>query len=108
MLANSSTIVYLNISSNSIKEAGAEHIFGALRYNNTLVELDISSKEGLNKNCIRSGTRSLKESLKQNCTLAILNLANTQLNMEGLTYLTAGLKQNSGVASLNIGQNELG
>lgn len=60
LLKESTVLVYLNVASNNIREAGAEHIFGSLRYNQTLVELDISSKEGLNKNCIRSGTRSLK------------------------------------------------
>ena len=101
-------MVYLNISSNNIREAGAEHIFGALRNNISLVELDISSKEGLNKNSIRSGTRSLKESLKHNTTLTILNLSSTQLNLEGLSNLTAGLKHNSSICSLDIGNNDLG
>lgn len=73
-----------------------------------MVELDISSKEGLNKNCIRSGTRSLRDSLKHNITLAILNLSCTQLNLEGLSHLAAGLKSNIGISSLNIGNNDLG
>lgn len=60
VIKRTTTLVYLNIASNNIREAGAEHIFGALRYNSSLIHLDISSKEGLNKNCIRSGTRSLR------------------------------------------------
>jgi Ran GTPase-activating protein (RanGAP) involved in mRNA processing and transport len=40
--------------------------------------------------------------------LAILNVASTQINIDGLENLTTGLKHNNGVISLDISDNALG
>ena len=93
------------MGSNGIKEVGAEYLFEALRRNSTLTHFELGSKNGLNKNSIKAGTKSLCEALKVNDTLYYLGLSHTHLNLVSLTLLYEGLKINKSLVDLNLSSN---
>ena len=75
-LRTSVTIIHVNLCSNDIGPEWAQAIFGCLLENNTIISLDLSSKEGLNRNRLGTqGVESLEWILQKNKTLQFLNLA---------------------------------
>jgi Ran GTPase-activating protein (RanGAP) involved in mRNA processing and transport len=108
-LKNSSHIVHLDISSNDITPDGAKTIFKMLEKNESLFSLDLSSHEGLHRNRICfEGSLSLSRFLANNRILAYLNISGTSLGAEGLAVLIKGLENNVSLHSLNLAFNSIG
>lgn len=108
-LLRNDSIIHVDLSSNDIGEEGATAIFNVLRTNNTLVSLNLKSFEGLNRNKLGpKGVESLSVFLRENKTLQFINVAATQIGLEGLNYICEGLEYNQTLFSLDISSNFLG
>lgn len=108
-LRTSQSIIHVNMCSNDIGPEGAQALFGCLLENNTIISLDLSSKEGLNRNRLGTqGVESLEWILQKNKTLQFLNLGSTSIGLTGLECILAGLENNSTLITLDIANNELG
>jgi hypothetical protein len=60
-------------------------IFEGLKENNSVVEVDVSSLDGLNRNKIgHSGARAIERMLKNNHVISYLNLGGNMLGTEGI------------------------
>lgn len=69
------SIVHLDVSSNSISPNGAYEFFTQLADIHSLISVDISSKDGLNRNKVSvRGCEPLEMLLKYNHPLQFLNL----------------------------------
>ena len=92
LLKSNSDLVHLDISSNDITPHGFAILFESLKENNTIVSLNISSSEHWFKNKIGvEGCKALKELLKENIFIQLLNLSSVCLGDEGLHILTKGI-----------------
>ena len=108
-LRTNQTIIHVNLCSNDVGPEGAQALFGCLLENTSIISLDLSSKEGLNRNRLGTqGVESLEWILQKNKTLQFLNLASTAIGLTGLECILAGLENNSTLLNLNLGNNELG
>ena len=108
-LRTSQTIIHVNLCSNDIGPEWAQAIFGCLLENNTIISLDLSSKEGLNRNRLGTqGVESLEWILQKNKTLQFLNLGSTAIGLTGLECILAGLENNNTLINLDLANNELG
>lgn len=108
-LRTSKSIIHVNLCSNNIGPEGAQALFGCLLENVSIISLDISSKEGLNRNRLGTqGVESLEWILQKNKILQFLNLASTAIGLTGLECILAGLENNSTLIELNLANNELG
>lgn len=66
-LVHNRNIVHLDISSNNITPEGAHKFFNLLQKSSSIVSLDISSKDGLNRNKVGVyGCEPLETLLKKN------------------------------------------
>ena len=102
-------IVHLDISSNDITPEGSKIILDMLEKNQSIISLDISSHEGLHRNRLcAEGGESLSKILSGNKILTYLNISGTSLGPEGLNYLLKGLDNNLSLTSLNLSNNNLG
>lgn len=86
-------------------------LFKALQHNDTVVELDISNKDGFLRNA-NLPIKVLKKGLcpylrNRNCVLNTLNLFGCNLGNEGLSQLAQVIIENNSLVVLNIGNNLL-
>jgi Ran GTPase-activating protein (RanGAP) involved in mRNA processing and transport len=73
-----------------------------------LYDLNLSSHEGLQRNTLGSiGVKPLKDVLKINHYLGILNLAGNFIGDLGVSYLCEGLSLNSTLVELDLTQNDI-
>ncbi|GBG31450.1 NACHT, LRR and PYD domains-containing protein 1 [Hondaea fermentalgiana] len=104
-IANSATLVRLDLRGNHIATDGAEAIANALRTNRTLRFLSL---EWNRIGACDGGVRSLASSLEINQTLQDLDLRNNQIGPDGGLSLGRALRQNCGLRRLDLRWNELG
>lgn len=98
----------LDLSSNSISTTGGAALISSLETNNSLLNLNLSSYEGLSRNTLGpNGVKPLKFVLKINRYLAILSLAGNFIGDTGVGYLCEGLEGNTTLMELNLAQNEI-
>ena len=108
VLSSTQSLVQLDLSSNSISALGGSAIISSLETNNSLLHLNLSSHEGLSRNTLGpTGVKPLREVLKFNHYLAILNLAGNFIGDIGVGYLCEGLQANTTLVELNLAQNEI-
>lgn len=108
-LRTNQSIIHVNLCSNDIGPEGAQALFGCLLENTSIISLDLSSKEGLNRNRLGTqGVESLEWILQKNKTLQFLNLGSTAIGLTGLECILAGLENNATLIHLNLGNNEFG
>lgn len=87
-----SHIIRLDVSSNNITQEGAEYLFESLVDNHSLIDLNISSRDGRYRNRIQSiGVKPLKQVLIYNPYLQILNLGGNVIKNEGVKYICDGI-----------------
>lgn len=80
-MKTNTTVVHLDLSSNDIGPDGCAKLFHSLIDNNTLVSLNIGSRDGLNRNKLGMlGIQQLGVFLKYSSTIQFLDLCNTGLN----------------------------
>ena len=98
----------LDLSSNSISTAGGTALISSLETNNSLLNLNLSSYEGLSRNTLGpNGIKPLRYVLKINRYLAILSLVGNFIGDTGVGYICEGLEGNTTLMELNLGQNEI-
>jgi len=102
-LTKSTTIVSVSLKNNAIGRRGGHALIECLRYNQSLVEFDIGSLDGLHRN--KAGPiamESLSEILRFNKTLTFLNVSGNSISNQGLEAICRGLKENNTLLTLGI------
>ena len=95
---------------NSIAWEGAHYLSRALRYNNSLIDLSLSSGKsgGNNRNHImEKGSYELSEALATNKFLLYLNLTGNAIANEGLSYILPAICQCKTLEKLTLSSNEI-
>lgn len=97
-----SNVETLNLSCNNIYNCDeVEHAFDALKYNEKIKELNISTNF-----LVYSRLKELMDILKENKTLKILNFSNNSFLEESIESIFDGLKKNKGLEILDLGFND--
>jgi Ran GTPase-activating protein (RanGAP) involved in mRNA processing and transport len=108
ILADNLNIIHLDLSSNDITPRGADIIFTTLLNQHSIISLDLSSKEGINRNRLsHEGMRLLERVLKENLLLEYLYLAGNSVKNEGLKSILLGLAENKTLNTLHLSNNEI-
>ena len=109
LLMVNDALVHVALKSNDIGSIGGEKIAEALEANNTVTSLDLSGLSGINRNHLGvNGARALGRALAVNSTLASLHLGANGLGNEGLHLVALGLEGNRSLTELDLGSNNLG
>jgi len=107
-LKGNDNLVELNLSSNNLGVNGGMAIFNFLLDQNSIICLDLSSKEGLYRNRICSeGVSLITKVLKNNFFLEKIDLSSNSIKNEGLKYIVNGLMSNITLQTLNLQNNEI-
>ncbi len=102
------SIVHLDLSSNDLSHKSGEIVFRVLEDQCSIISLDISSKQGINRNRLTDvGIQNLDRVLQKNKYLEILNLGGNSIKEKGLEIIIKGLESNTTLLTLNIGNNDL-
>ena len=89
-------IIYLNLEMNNVRVEGAHALSQAIQFNESLINLNLSSgkRVGNNRNRIlEEGAFHLAKALSSNNYLMILNLSGNSIGNEGLIYLIEGIQK---------------
>ena len=96
----------LNLNSTDLTEIGFFHICKFLEINETLTVLDLGNDEGIIRNKLGpSSEYAFEEALSQNKTLKFLKLHNLGITKNILNGILRGIKNNTGLVSLDLGLN---
>ena len=107
-IEGNNNIVELNLSSNSLGASGGNSIFNFLLRQNSIISLDLSSKEGLYRNRIcAEGVKLITKVLKNNFFLEKIDLSSNSIKNEGMKYIVNGLISNQTLHTLIIPNNEI-
>ena len=107
-LKDNLTVVHLDLSSNDLSYKSGETVFKILEDQCSIVSLDISSKQGINRNRLTDqGIKNLDKVLKKNKYLEILNISGNSIKIQGLNIIIRGINNNMTLHTLNIGNNDL-
>ena len=107
-LEGNNNIVELNLSSNSLGVNGGKSIFQFLLNQESIVCLDLSSKEGIYRNRVcAEGIKLITKVLKNNFFLEKIDLSSNSIKNEGMKYIVNGLVTNSSLKYLIIPNNEI-
>lgn len=109
-LSRQNHVIRLDISTNDMTYESANYLFKSLVYNTSLIDLDISSKDGRYRNRIHSkGIESLKTIIIQNPFLQILNISGNAIKNEGIKLLCSAIliSTHKALLSLDIAENEI-
>ena len=81
----------------------------ALEHNQSLIELNLSSIEGLNRNTLGSqGVKSLARVLPINPIISSINVSGNFIGDSGMLYICEGIRNgNTSLKSLSVGLNEI-
>ena len=101
-LHHNSTLTQLDLSNNSISDAGAEALAQALHHNSTLTWLDLS-----NNSISDAGAVALAQTLHHNSTLTVLVLSNNSISDAGAVALAQALHHNSTLTGLVLSNNSI-
>jgi len=93
-LSLNNSLLNLNLNGNKFGDKGGKALASALKYNNSLKELDIAS-------CGLTDINGLADMLKVNRSLSKLNLANNMI-IAGLRALISALRNNDALTDLNM------
>ena len=107
-VARNTTLVSMDIGSNDIMLDGAGHLFNRLKYHPSLSILNIANHDRLHRNRIGiQACRDLRDLLYENKILSQLNIADNRIGNDGLTVIAPALNQNCTLAILNLMNNDL-
>jgi Ran GTPase-activating protein (RanGAP) involved in mRNA processing and transport len=107
-LEGNNNIVELNLSSNSLGVNGGKSIFQFLLNQESIVCLDLSSKEGIYRNRVcAEGIKLITKVLKNNFFLEKIDLSSNSIKNEGMKYIVNGLITNESLKYLIIPNNEI-
>ena len=102
-LHHNSTLTDLNLSNNSISGAGAVALAQALHHNSTLTDLNLS-----HNSISGAGAVALAQALHHNSTLTDLNLSHNSISGAGAVALAQALHHNSTLTELDLSNNSIG
>eukprot|EP00929_Paragymnodinium_shiwhaense_P018935 TRINITY_DN13071_c0_g1_i1.p1 TRINITY_DN13071_c0_g1~~TRINITY_DN13071_c0_g1_i1.p1 ORF type:complete len:881 (+),score=220.15 TRINITY_DN13071_c0_g1_i1:104-2746(+) len=109
LLPEHQSLIHLDLSANDIGNAGANAIFEALLLNRSVTYLDLSSRAGSLRNHFgKQNAGPLEQLLATNPVLAKLCLNSTCLGAEGTAGLARGLTANTTLSCLDLAGNDLG
>ena len=104
----STNIIHLDLSSNGITWRGFSSLFGWLQNNNTIVSLNLSSKDRSQRNKLAvKGAEKLAEFLKKSWYIQFLNISSTALCNDGCQIVLKALNHHPTLISLIIQSNEM-
>ena len=107
-LEGNNNIVELNLSSNSLGVNGGTSVFEFLLNQDSIIYLDLSSKEGIYRNRVcAEGIKLITNVLKNNFFLEKIDLSSNSIKNEGMKYIVNGLINNSSLKYLIIPNNEI-
>ena len=106
-ISSSTSLVCLNITSNSITPKGGDYLFSMLIHQKSLIEVNASSVEGINRNRISfEGLTKIEHVLKHNSYIEFLNLSGNSIKNKGFKYIINGLNDNTNLTALDISHND--
>ena len=101
-------LVYFNIASNFLTYKSGLIIFEQFAYQQSILELNISTIDGINRNRLTSvGVKNTALYLQKNHFIEILNISGNNIKNEGFAYICEGLNQNLYLKYLNISNNDI-
>ena len=107
-LSKNITIIHVNISSNELTPEGLRGFIDLFVPSSTLISLDISSYNGLNRNRIGPvAAEALCNLLASSPVLTFLELNDTGLSDPGLEWIIMGMNKNSLLLKLGISSNNI-
>ena len=107
-LEGNNNIVELNLSSNSLGVSGGMSIFRFLLKQESIICLDLSSKEGIYRNRVcADGIKLITKVLRNNFFLEKIDLSSNSIKNEGMKYIVNGLITNESLKYLIIPNNEI-
>ena len=107
-LEGNNNIIELNLSSNSLGVNGGTSVFEFLLNQDSIIYLDLSSKEGIYRNRVcAEGIKLITKVLKNNFFLEKIDLSSNSIKNEGMKYIVNGLINNASLKYLIIPNNEI-
>ena len=103
-LAESQSVLALNLKDNDVSSAGVVNIFRSLEHNTTLEELDLKWISQLAVAGSEAVGVAIERMLNVNRTLKVLNLCDCRLGTTVVTHIAAGLAHNASLAELHFGR----
>jgi hypothetical protein len=101
-LEGNTTVTFLNLGNNNIRDGGAECMVEMLKTNSTLTVLDLD-----NNNINDKGGQAMAEAIKVNSTLTVLYLHNNNINDKGGQAIAEAIKVNSTLTVLGLDSNNI-
>ena len=102
-IQTNTTLTELKLSYNTIADAGAAALTVTIQTNTTLTRLDVSYNT-----ITDAGAAALAEGIQINSTLTELNLSQNKIGDPGAAALAEGIQINSTLTELNLSQNKIG
>eukprot|EP01125_Pyxidicula_operculata_P009308 TRINITY_DN3067_c0_g1_i1.p1 TRINITY_DN3067_c0_g1~~TRINITY_DN3067_c0_g1_i1.p1 ORF type:complete len:284 (-),score=47.78 TRINITY_DN3067_c0_g1_i1:302-1153(-) len=102
-LRTNTTLTYLNLEGNKIREEGTKYLCGSLKENTTLTHLIFDVNYVGNE-----GAQYISDFLRVNSTLTYLTLKRNQFKIEGSQIIAESLKVNSGLTYLHVDTDKIG
>lgn len=109
-LYNANHVVSLNLSMNKITSKGAEYLAEAIKYNQSLIELNLSSgcAAGSNRNRIsEKGAAFIAKALEHNRFIQFLNVSGNCIGNVGAHRLLKSIAKANTVVVLKLNANDL-
>ena len=110
-IKDSKTLIMLNIASNGITFIGGDFIFKNMFNQQSIIDFDISTIDGSNKNRNRltySGIKDIIQFLSENLLVEKFNLSGNSIKNEGFIAICKGLIENKSLVTLKLSNNEIG
>jgi Ran GTPase-activating protein (RanGAP) involved in mRNA processing and transport len=105
-IIDNGAILKLDISNCLLRTQGTKFLAEALKGNQVMTELNISSNQVYWDD--KSGVIAVTDAISDMGTLTKFDISKTEIRAEGGKLLAAGLKGNQGIIELNIADNQLG
>lgn len=102
-LGRNAFVTELNLSHNDISEEGSRALAAALKQNSSLMKLNLKFNRISN-----DGSKALAVALLWNKSLAVLDLGNNCIGEEGTRRLAEALRENESLVVLNLPNNKIG
>ena len=111
IIKDSKALIMLNIASNGVTYVGGDFVFKNMINQQSIIDFDISTIDGSNKNRNRltySGIKDIIQFLSVNLLVEKFNLSGNSIKNEGFAAVCKGLIENKSLISLKLANNEIG
>ena len=110
VIKDSKNLILLNIASNGVTYVGGDYVFKNMINQQSIIDFDISTIEGSNKNRNRltySGIKDIIQFLSVNLLVEKFNLGGNSIKNEGFAAVCKGLIENKSLITLKLANNEI-